>query len=229
LVLVLHRAGPPETAATPPPSTPLSREEKTLATILLAALALWVTDAWHGLPPAWVGLAAAVVCLLPPLRLVPADAFAGRVKFAPFFFVAGVLGLGAVAAHTGLGDRVAGAATALLPLHAGAQALNFGLMSALNMVVGLLTTLPGVPAVMTPLAPRIAEASKFTLEAVLMTQVVGFSTLLLPYQAPPIVLGMQLSGVSMRHAMRLALILAALSIIVLWPLDYLWWRLLGLI
>jgi hypothetical protein len=61
-----------------------------------------------------------------------------------------------------------------------------------------------------------------------MTQVIAFSTILLPYQVPPVVVGMQLGGVNMLRGTRLILALAAASMIFLTPLNYLWWSFLGL-
>ncbi|VEB03643.1 di- and tricarboxylate transporter [Klebsiella pneumoniae] len=42
------------------PLPPMSRDEKRLAWLLAVVLSLWVTESWHGVGPAWTGLAAAV-------------------------------------------------------------------------------------------------------------------------------------------------------------------------
>ncbi len=60
-----------------------------------------------------------------------------------------------------------------------------------------------------------------------MLQVVIFSTVFLPYQSPPMMIGMQLGGASLRDGTRLCLPLASFTVLVLIPLDWLWWRLLG--
>ena len=60
-----------------------------------------------------------------------------------------------------------------------------------------------------------------------MTQVLGFSTIIFTYQSVPLMMAMPLAGIPMGHAARLCLILAALTIVILFPLDYLWWRWLG--
>jgi len=60
-----------------------------------------------------------------------------------------------------------------------------------------------------------------------MTQVLGFSTSVFLYQAPPLVVAMQLTHEKPRAAIILSLQLALLTLILLMPLDYLWWHLLG--
>ena len=60
-----------------------------------------------------------------------------------------------------------------------------------------------------------------------MTQVVGYSTIIFPYQVPPVIMACQLSGVGVKAAARLVLAIAAVTMVVLMPLNYLWWSLLG--
>jgi di/tricarboxylate transporter len=78
-----------------------------------------------------------------------------------------------------------------------------------------------------PLAGQFAEAAGWSLHAALMTAAVGFTTMVLPYQVPPVVVGIHAAGMSLRTVMRLALPLLVISVVVLLPLDYFWWRLIG--
>jgi len=77
------------------------------------------------------------------------------------------------------------------------------------------------------MATDFAQATGLSLPAVLMTQVIGFSTVLFPYQVAPLVLAMQLSRESLASLVKITIPLAILTIVVLMPLDYLWWQLLG--
>ncbi len=92
----------------------------------------------------------------------------------------------------------------------------------------MLVTLPGTPAILTPMTQDFANLSGWSLQSVYMTQVIGFSTVIFPYQAPPLVLAMQLGKIPLRDFLRVLLPIAALTIVVLLPLDYLWWSLLGM-
>jgi hypothetical protein len=60
-----------------------------------------------------------------------------------------------------------------------------------------------------------------------MTMAVGFSTMILPYQVPPMLVGMHVAGLRLRTVLRLCLPLAVIGLVVLLPLDYLWWRVIG--
>ncbi|MEA3251501.1 MAG: anion permease [Pseudomonadota bacterium] len=207
-------------------SPALNGAQKRLAGLLAAAVLLWLSDAWHGISPAWIGLAIALVCLFPGSGLMNAKPLQS-LNFESLIYVAGIVSLGALAHESGLGARIAHWLLAALPLGETGDAATFGLLGGLAMALGTLITLPGVPAVLTPLAPEMATITGWSPEAITMSQVVGFSTALLPYQAPPLVVGLISTGLRLRDAVRVLLIMAAISLVLLWPLDYLWWQLLG--
>ena len=93
----------------------------------------------------------------------------------------------------------------------------------------LLTTNPGVPAVLSPLALEFAAATGMGLETVLMTQVVGFTNVILPYQASPLVVAMAMGGVRLVDGVKMTLITTVFGLFVLIPLNYLWWLWLGVV
>ncbi len=201
--------------------------QRRVAVILFATLALWMTDSLHGIKPAWIGIATAVILLMPRVGVIAPKSFNASVDFGIVLFVAAALGLGALVNASGLGKLVGQTLEQVLPLAAGRDALNFLSLSAMSTLTGIVTTIPGVPTVLTPMAPDLATASGFSLRAVLMTQVIGFSTVLFPYQVGPLIIAMQLSGERLGHLLKITLPLALITFVVLVPLDYLWWKLLG--
>ena len=217
------------TAGHPEPTTakPFTSAEKRVALILLATLALWMTDQIHGIGPAWISIATAVLLMLPGIGVVAPKQFNSSVDFGMVLFVAAALALGAVVNTSGLGALLGGKLQAALPLAPEADFTNFMSLSGMAGLMGLVTTNPGVPTVLTPMAPDLAAATEFSLEAVLMTQVVGFATVIFPYQVGPLVLAMQLSGEKLGHVLRVTIPLGLITFLVLMPLDWLWWRLLG--
>ena len=226
LTCLLFRDRPGTFRPAPPPG-PMTSEQRLLSVILGLALTLWATDYLHGISPAWVALGAALVCLLPAVGLVPGPDFAQRMNFGSLLYVGGILGLAAVVHRTGLGEVLGHGFLDTAGLVPGADARNFAALSGTAGLLSLAITMGGVPAVLTPLSGGFAEAAALPLISVLMTQVVGFSTVFLPYQLPPLMVAMQIGGVRLAAGARLTLALAAVTIILLIPLDYLWWRALG--
>ncbi len=212
----------PTAAALPP----LSGPELRLAVLLAATLLLWLTEPWHGLGPAWIGLAAAAICLLPGVGMLTPDAF-NAINHRTTLYVAALLGVVTVISETGLGAAFGRIVLAGLPLRAGADAWNFAMLTLLSFGISLVASANAVGAIYTPLAADLVSATGMPLSSVLMIQVLGFSTVAFAYQAPPIMVALGLGHVSVSHATRLGLAMTAAAFIILVPLDYVWWRLIG--
>jgi di/tricarboxylate transporter len=212
--------------AAPPPFTADARR---LSVLLALALAGFATDAWHGISPAWISVAAAIVCLLPAVRIISPKTFTEQMHVTPLVYVAGFLGVGAVVADTGLGEKVARLCLDAVGMAPGTPVINAAWLVVIGAAIGLVATLPGLPAVLTPLAGQLSSASGLPLYTVLMLQVPVFSTVLLPYQSPPMMIAMHLGGVGMRDGTRLTVAMTIITLVFLFPLDYLWWRVLGLL
>ncbi len=205
----------------------MARRERTMALLLLLALTVWMTDFLHHISPAWVALGVAGVMIMPFVGIVSPLDMEEKVKFGSLFYLAGVLGLGALVAHGGVGDFLAQTIIPLIRLSPGQDAWNFAAIAGLSSLLAMFVTQPGSPAILTPLASSMAEAATLPVETVLMLTVVGYTTVILPYQTPPLVIAMQLGGVPMGKGNKLCLFLLAVTVLILVPLDYLWWRLLG--
>jgi len=209
------------------PKRDVSTREVALAAILGLSMLMYATDFWHGISPAWVSLAAGVACLLPQTRILDAKQFTEQVHLTPLIYVAGFLGLGALINESGLGHWAARGLLAFTQMTLDKPVSNVAIIVAVGAAIGLLTTLPGLPAVLTPIAAQLARASGLPLYTVLMLQIPVFSTVFLPYQSPPMMIAMHLGGVSIKDGTRLCIALAAITLLILLPLDYCWWRLLG--
>jgi di/tricarboxylate transporter len=206
---------------------PLSREERRLALILGLALVLYATDFIHGVSPAWIALGTGILCLMPPFGMITPQTLSARLNFVTLLYIAGILALGALVADSGLGQWASTRLLAAAHVVPGRTAADLAILAAIGLALALLTTVTGVPAVLTPLAHNFAAASGLPLLTVLMLEVVVFSTVILPFSSPPIMIALQLGRVSIRQASKLTLSAALLTVLLLWPLDYLWWRLLG--
>lgn len=202
----------------------MGREAHTLAAVLGVLLVLWMSDFVHHISPAWIGLAGAVYLLLPKVGVVSGEQFNREINYAPLFVVAGVIGLGGVIHHAGIGNVVGIHLIGILPLDPEQPLINYFSVISIASVTGMVTTLPGIPAVMTPLTGELSAATGFSSPAILMMQMVGISTIFFAYQAPPLVVALQMAGVKIQALFKLVLLLALASYLLLIPLNYLWWK-----
>ncbi|MFP4125461.1 MAG: SLC13 family permease [Alphaproteobacteria bacterium] len=225
VVVRLFPAGRP----TPPAAQVVAadRRRPRVAALMVVGLALWATDALHGISPAWIALALGVLCLLPGVGvLAPAD-LQRKVNLRPVFYVAAILGVGAVVASTGAGADAVRALSAADWLAPGREVANTLVLATGALATGAIATMPGIAAVLVPLAGDAAAATGMSLDAVFRAYVLGYATAFLPYQVPPMLVGLSLAGVSVGAATRATLALALVSIVVTWPLALLWWHLIG--
>ncbi|EHN3487622.1 anion permease [Salmonella enterica] len=208
-------------------SAPMSRNEKRLAWMLTVVLTMWVTESWHGIGPAWTGLAAAVVTMLPRIGFISGDEFASGINIRACIYVAGILGLALTVTQTGIGNAVGETLLHVMPLDMQKPFTSFLALTGITTALNFIMTANGVPALYTTLAESFAAATGFPLLSVIMIQVLGYSTPILPYQASPIVVAMALGKVPAKAGVLLCLALAAVTYLVLLPLDYAWFRVLG--
>lgn len=173
------------------------------------------------------GLAAAVITLLPRVGFINGDEFSTGVNIRTCIYVAGILGLAITVTQTGIGSAVGEALLQVMPLDAEKPFTSFLALTGITTALNFIMTANGVPALYTTLAQSFADAAGFPLLSVIMIQVLGYSTPLLPYQASPIVVAMALGKVPARAGMLLCIALAAATYLILLPLDYAWFTVLG--
>jgi len=229
LIVVILRLFPDKPRPQPvePAAAPMSTDERKLAWILGIALFIFVIDFVHGISPAWVSLAAGLACLIPGIAIISAKTFSERMNLAVLIYVAGIVGVGAIISESGLGARLGTVLIDVVRPTPGADTYNFAALVGASIVAGLATTMVAQPAVLTPMAARIADAAGIPLENVLMMEVLGFATLLFPYQSPPTVVAMQLGRLGFRQGGKVCLIMGMITMAFLLPIAYVWWRVLG--
>lgn len=208
---------------------PLDGPQRRLAVLLTLTLLGWLTDSLHQIHPAWISLTAVAVCLLPRVGVLPTSALNNPINIGPLLYLAAALGIGALIDHSGLVDVFAERISTVMALAESRDYAHYVKVGLFTTLAGLFTTNPGLPALTVPLTVPLLGQSGWSVEAGLMLTAVGYTTLLAPYQSPPIVIGLHVAGIPMRRALLITLALGVLSIVLLWPLNYLWWRLFGLL
>lgn len=204
----------------------LGRREKGVLAIALITLALWMTDFAHGLSPAWVGLAAAVLCLYGPSRDMP---FGERVKFGNWVVFVAFISLAAILGQTGLGEWLGHALVEAVGFEKGALVWNLGAVTLIGIAVGLVTTNLAGPVVLASLAQPIADATGWSVPATIIAMMPSWSVFPFAYQAPVILVAMRMARVPLRELNICLLWITAFALVVIIPLQFVWLSALGLI
>ncbi len=210
-------------------SEPLTLDSngRRLMVILSVALIAWATDFAHGISPGYVAMAAAFCCLFPGIGVVRPSDFKTSGGYQTLLYVIAILGVGAVISTSGAGTFIANEIPEVVHFSPGATVHTYAAFSGLSMVFSMFATLPGAITIVAPFVGQVADSSGLPLIVVLMMIINGFSTLFLPYQSGPIMVGLRLSNVSLPTAARVMLPLAFITIVLLLPLNFLWWQWLG--
>ncbi|MBO22912.1 MAG: hypothetical protein CMM26_11170, partial [Rhodospirillaceae bacterium] len=147
LLITILFGAKPEPKGKPAIQTGWSSAERRLMGIMLIALALWMTDSLHGISPAWIALAAALLCITPGVGILSASVITNEVNYGAWLFVAGVIGMGAIANHSGVGGAMGELLLANIPLTRDGGIVTFYEIFAISAAVGVVTTFPAAPPI----------------------------------------------------------------------------------
>ena len=193
--------------------------QKRLLWVLLASIVLWGTDTWHGIAPAWITLTAAIVLLLPMCGVFSAQAMKAEIDLSIAFVIAAVFCISAVITQIGLGTQIADLIVPALGLGHGNSFRDFLAVTGFSTAISHLTIAPATPIVLAPLAGSMSEATGWSINAVAMAHNVGFSTTALPYQSPPLLIGIAMARIPVGALTRLCLVSALVTTVDRHPAD----------
>lgn len=225
-VIVLLPAPPPLSPSAAAP-LPLSGAARRLAIVLGCTILLWVTDFAHGVKPGAVAVGAAVLCLLPPIRLATLKESFDLNKLTAILSLGAVLGVATVLIHSGAGVVTSGLISKLVPLDGQSQSAGFAAVAVLSSLIAIPATVVGSVAVMTPVLGSVAASTGLPVKMGLIAEMTGLQMVFFPYQTVPIMVGLTMGRVPAASVLRLMVPLAILSFIIILPAQILWLKLIG--
>jgi di/tricarboxylate transporter len=204
-----------------------TRDQLLLAMILGVAIVLWALDAWHGIAAGWIGLADGIACFLPWLGVAPASEFTKAIDVGPVLMVAGLVAIGTVTASTGLAEVLALRVAQIIPAAIEGPFPVYMALASANLGMQFITTNGGVSAVMLPQSMVLAQALGVDLHTTVAAHIAGYSNLPSPYLATPTMFALHRSGIAKGSLVALVAAVAAATVLLLWPLQYFWLRMIG--
>ena len=203
--------------------TRMSADEWRVLLLLFVTLALWFTDSIHHVAPGWVGLGFSIAYLLTSATN-QIEKFGKTQKMDLLWFIAAIIGLTALVQNIGLDlpESYVLAKYMVTPFE------QYVLLTVLSSLLCLLVTSNAAPALFSPIAVKLI-GDPAMLKMGMLSQVLGYSTTFFPYQAPPIIFGADAAQLERSVVLRYCLVTAALGMLIVVPVNAVWWWLIGLL
>ncbi|MGB7402045.1 MAG: SLC13 family permease [Arcobacter sp.] len=198
----------------------LTKNEIIVLFTILCMIAFWTTDFIHKIAPSIIAVCGILFLSLPSIGIIKSKDI-NTIKFSSLLYVATIIGLGTVVAHN---NYIKDVLTTLINLYEPSQyaIINYTKVTLVMSLTGIIATQPSIPAIFTPMAEQISNVTGFSLDQILMMQVAAYSNIFFAHQAPPLIVGLALSRIKQRHALKVLLTLALITTVLLYPLQYFW-------
>jgi hypothetical protein len=187
-----------------------------MALLLLLGVGIWLTDAWHGLHPAFGALVVVVLALSPPVDILSADALSD-VDVSIALFVAAVFAIADGLTATGVAREASQTLLTTAPQPAsltGSILFSFGV----TLVSMLFVEGAAVASVLTPVLLESVPASHAT--PVVMAEAVALGTYFFPYQSGVLIAILGEGVVKPRQLVVIVSACSLASMLLLAPLQF---------
>lgn len=197
-----------------------SKNEKIVMITLLIMLSFWLTDFIHKISPSVIAMTGVLFLAYPSINIIK-NKDINSINFSSLIFVAAIISLGSIIANN---EFIKESLLSVINLYSPSEyeLFDYIKVTTLMSLSGIIITQPTIPAIFTPMAEQLSNISSFSLNEIFMMQVAAFSNVYFPFQAPPLAVGLALSGMKQKHMLKIVPVLAIICIVFLYPLEYLW-------
>ncbi|UTJ07830.1 SLC13 family permease [Arcobacter roscoffensis] len=197
-----------------------TKNEKIVLATIFIMLILWMSDFIHQISPSIIAIIGVLFLAFPTINIIKAKDF-NSINFSSLIYVVAIISLGSIVANN---DFFENALNSLVNQYEpfDLEILNYISITSFMSFSGIVITQPTIPAIFTPIAQQLSDVSAFSLNEVFMMQIAAFSNVFFPFQAPPLAVGLALSQIKQRDMLKIILLLALITIVFLYPLEYFW-------
>jgi di/tricarboxylate transporter len=203
-----------------PLKIPLSKDEKVVILATLVMLAFWMSDFIHHIPASIIAIVGVLFLASPAINVIKIKDIK-QVNFASLLFVAAIIGLGNIVAHDHFIKNIL-TQTIDLYVPTNYPLINKMIITSFMSFSGVFITQPALPAIFTPMAAQLSQVTHFSLNQIFMMEVAAFSTVFVPFQTAPLLIGLALSNIKQIKIIKPLLLLAVITVLFLYPLQYYW-------
>ena len=206
----------------------LTPEQMRALGILVVGILLWATDLVHHIQPAYIGLLLVVLFTLPRWGPLPFARLA-EVRFSFLFYIAALFSLGTALNATRFDQLFIDAASQRIDLDALGWLQKHLVLSLMVLPLDFLMDIGAVAAVTT--APVMEFAALHNIPPLTAAFCVAMATTLafLPYQSAPFMVAYGFRQFTLSQLISTQALISGISLIVICPLNVVYWRFVGLI
>jgi len=201
-------------------SKPLCKKEKIVLYTITTMIIFWTTDFIHGINPSIIAIVGVLFLMNNSIAVINTKDI-NNINFSSLIFLAGVIGLGSVTADNSFTKDLLSKTLTLFNFSS-SSFFSYMQLSSFMAISATFLTQATVPAIFTPIVQQISELSGFNFNEIFMMQVAGFSTVFVPFQMPPLIIGITLANIKQKAMIKVLLCLVLITFLILFPLQYLW-------
>lgn len=203
-----------------------SREVRALILLILGVLA-WSTDTIHHVHPVMIGLALTILCITPGIGPLTSDSLR-KVNYPILIYIGSVFALGEAIETSGASQNLANTLTSWLRL---GDHTIFEQLSTITYLVtpfNFLIDTAVVGGVLTPPLLELGAASGLTPLQVGLSVAVATGMVFVPYQGAPFMIAYSYGYVTMRQFALTMILICMVNLVILVPLNLIYWDWIGL-
>jgi di/tricarboxylate transporter len=192
-------------------------DQRRMLGFLLVGVAIWATDAVHGLHPLYGALVVVLLAFAPRIGVVePSEV--GDVDFSIVFFVGAIFAIAAGLQRTAFTDLAARSVLSALPGDASLP-LVLGFVVVVSLALTFVMEGLAVASVLTPILVSFTASAGVPLLPVAMVEAAALNTYFFPYQSAVLVAILGLDVVESVELVRMAAVCSIVTLLVVLPLQ----------
>ena len=207
---------------------PLAPRQKRILAILLIGIAFWATDAMHHIHPVYIGLGLVLFCSIPGWGPLPFEHIR-KVNFPFLFYLAAFFSLAAALEQNGFNPFFFSMVEPVLARLPDTWFTAYFYTSLVPIPLNFLMDVAATAGLMT--IPMLTLGQAHGLSPLAVGMCVGMSATLifLPYQAASFMAAYSFRKFTLGDLILCMLCISGLTLLLLFPLNFIYWHLLGFI
>ena len=227
IILFLFRPKIPSDPDLPKADTHIGNREIRALALLIFGVAAWATDTWHHFHPVLIGLGLTILSIAP--RVGPlSTAHLRKVNYPILIFIGSAFALGEAVVTSGLSTTLADALASMVSLDMSSPFQQLATITYVVIPFNFLVDTAVVGSVLTPPLLELGAAAGLTPLQIGLSIAVGTGMVFMPYQGAPFMIAYSFGYVTMRQFITTMVLICLVNLILLVPLNLLYWRWIGL-